>query len=138
MPVPSRKVLVFGQRRAQSVVVEKNLCASDLCQLLAMKNRASKSVHWSIVECWTDLGLGKFISLVTILLPASGGLLLEDHEHVLAAYKDMRSFSSHTRFRYKFRKDYRKYEFFFHPQQFFPPHMLDTTTKRPGRNTTWC
>nr|CAH7733766.1 unnamed protein product [Callosobruchus chinensis] len=37
----------------------------------------------------------------------------------------MRSFSSHARFRYNFRKDYRKYEFFFHPQQFFPPHMLD-------------
>nr|CAH7738707.1 unnamed protein product [Callosobruchus chinensis] len=74
MPLPPRKVLVFGQRRkeisfynenesAQSVVVEKNLCASDLCQLLAMKNRVSKSVHWSIVECWTDLGLGEFIPL---------------------------------------------------------------------------
>ncbi|VEN49162.1 unnamed protein product, partial [Callosobruchus maculatus] len=99
---------------AQSVVVEKNLCASDLCQLLAMKNRVSKSVHWSIVECWTDLGLER---------------LLEDHEHVLAAYRDMRSFSSHTRFRYKFRKDYRKYEFFFHPQQFFPPNMLDVNSE---------
>ncbi|KAJ8955528.1 hypothetical protein NQ318_001357 [Aromia moschata] len=41
----------------QSVVVEKNLCASDLCQLLAMKNRVAKSVHWSIVEYWVDLGL---------------------------------------------------------------------------------
>lgn len=43
----------------QSVVVETNLCANDLCQLLAMKNRIPKSVHWSIVEYWVDLGLGK-------------------------------------------------------------------------------
>ncbi|KRT86575.1 hypothetical protein AMK59_499 [Oryctes borbonicus] len=38
------------------VVVEKNLCASDLCQLLAVKNRVAKSVNWSIVEYWMDLG----------------------------------------------------------------------------------
>nr|XP_023026632.1 uncharacterized protein LOC111514605 [Leptinotarsa decemlineata] len=44
---------------SQSVVVERNLCASDLCQLLAVKNRVSKSVHWSIIEYWTDLGLGE-------------------------------------------------------------------------------
>ncbi|KAJ8956209.1 hypothetical protein NQ317_017542 [Molorchus minor] len=47
---------------SQTVVVEKNLCASDLCQLLAMKNRVAKSVHWSIFEYWSDLGLGKLLS----------------------------------------------------------------------------
>lgn len=46
----------------QMVVVEKNLCASDLCQLLAVKNRVAKSVNWSIVEHWNDLGAGKFPS----------------------------------------------------------------------------
>lgn len=43
----------------QSVIVERNLCASDLCQLLALKNRVSKSVNWIIVEHWIDIGLGK-------------------------------------------------------------------------------
>ncbi|KAG5885091.1 hypothetical protein JTB14_003965 [Gonioctena quinquepunctata] len=94
----------------QSVVVERNLCASDLCQLLALKNRVSKSVHWSIVEHWGDLGLER---------------LLEDHEYVLAAYKDMRRFSYHARFKFRFRKEFRKYEFFHHPQQFFPYGMLN-------------
>lgn len=43
----------------QTVIVERNLCASDLCQLLALKNRVSKSVNWSIVEHWKGYGLGK-------------------------------------------------------------------------------
>lgn len=43
----------------QSVVVEKNLRATDLCQLLALKNRLSKDVNWTIVEHWLELGLGK-------------------------------------------------------------------------------
>ncbi|CAH1991468.1 unnamed protein product [Acanthoscelides obtectus] len=61
-PDKAEEITFYNENEsAQSVVVEKNLCASDLCQLLAMKNRVSKSVHWSIVECWTDLGLGKFI-----------------------------------------------------------------------------
>jgi hypothetical protein len=41
------------------VVVERNLRASDLCQLLALKNRVAKDVSWTIVEQWVDLGLGK-------------------------------------------------------------------------------
>ncbi|XP_018565901.1 growth factor receptor-bound protein 14 isoform X2 [Anoplophora glabripennis] len=94
----------------QSVVVETNLCANDLCQLLAMKNRVPKSVHWSIVEYWVDLGVER---------------LLEDHEYVLSAYRDMRNFSYHTQFKFVFRKDYRKYEFFQDPLKFFPSGMLD-------------
>lgn len=41
------------------VVVERNLRARDLCQLLALKNRVAKDVSWTIVEQWVDLGLGK-------------------------------------------------------------------------------
>lgn len=47
----------------QTVVVEKNLCVSDLCQLLAMKNRVAKDVNWTIIEHWIDLGLGKNLIL---------------------------------------------------------------------------
>ncbi|XP_074030953.1 growth factor receptor-bound protein 14 isoform X2 [Leptinotarsa decemlineata] len=102
---------------SQSVVVERNLCASDLCQLLAVKNRVSKSVHWSIIEYWTDLGLER---------------QLEDHEYVLDAYKDMKRFSFHARFHFRFRKDFRKYEFFHHPQQFFPYGMLNIENEAGG------
>jgi predicted GNAT superfamily acetyltransferase len=41
------------------VVVERNLRASDLCQLLALKNRVAKDISWTIVEQWVDLGLGE-------------------------------------------------------------------------------
>jgi len=44
----------------QLVVVERNLRASDLCQLLALKNRVAKDVSWTIVEQWLDLGLGEY------------------------------------------------------------------------------
>lgn len=94
----------------QSVVVERNLCTSDLCQLLALKNRVAKSVNWSVVEHWVDLGLER---------------LLEDHEYVLSAHRDVRNYSRHADVRFVFRKDYRKYEFFHHPHQFFPPDMID-------------
>ncbi|KAK9704525.1 Ras association (RalGDS/AF-6) domain [Popillia japonica] len=94
----------------QMVVVEKNLCASDLCQLLAVKNRVAKSVNWSIVEHWNDLGAER---------------LLEDHEYVLSAYRDMNIWSRHADVKFVFRKEYRKYEFFRDPQQFFPTEMID-------------
>nr|XP_008194011.1 PREDICTED: growth factor receptor-bound protein 14 isoform X2 [Tribolium castaneum] len=95
----------------QTVIVERNLCASDLCQLLALKNRVSKSVNWSIVEHWVEYGLERSF---------------EDHEYVLEASRDMRGYSRHAQFRYVFRKDYRKYEFFHNPQ-FFPSDMLNVT-----------
>lgn len=41
---------------------------------------------------------------------------LEDHEYVLSASRDMRGYSRHAQYRYVFRKDYRKYEFFHDPQ----------------------
>lgn len=41
------------------VVVEKNLRAGDLCLLLAVKNRVTKDLSWSIVEHWIENGLGK-------------------------------------------------------------------------------
>lgn len=42
--------------------------------------------------------------------------LLEDHEYVLSAFRDVRSYSRHVKFKYIFRKDFKKYEFFYYPQ----------------------
>ncbi|XP_063223736.1 growth factor receptor-bound protein 14-like isoform X2 [Bacillus rossius redtenbacheri] len=94
----------------QTVVVEANLCASDLCQLLALKNRVAKDVNWTIVEHWLELGLER---------------TLEDHEDVLRVHRNMEVFGKHTEKRFIFRKDFRKYEFFHNPQQFFPVDMVD-------------
>lgn len=44
-----------------SLVVEKDLCAGDLCQLLAAKSLVNKDPAWTIVEVWPQLGLGEFI-----------------------------------------------------------------------------
>lgn len=52
----------------QNVVVERNLCTSDLCQLLALKNRVAKSVNWSLVEHWVNLGLGKSLDIKSFKL----------------------------------------------------------------------
>ncbi|PNF32589.1 hypothetical protein B7P43_G00336, partial [Cryptotermes secundus] len=94
----------------QLVVVERNLRASDLCHLLALKNRVAKDASWTIVEQWVDLGLERS---------------LEDHEEVLAVYHDMETNGKHTDKRFIFRKDFCKYEFFHSPQQFFPTDMVD-------------
>ncbi|XP_017773076.1 PREDICTED: growth factor receptor-bound protein 14-like [Nicrophorus vespilloides] len=93
----------------QSVVVERNLCASDLCQLLALKNRIPESINWCIIEHWPALGLER---------------ILEDHEYVLSAYRDLKTYSREIKYRFIFRKEYRKYEFFHDPQQFFPSDMI--------------
>lgn len=41
---------------------------------------------------------------------------LEDHEEVLAVYRDMESVAKQQNKRFVFRKDFRKYEFFHNPQ----------------------
>ncbi|XP_046396922.1 growth factor receptor-bound protein 14-like [Ischnura elegans] len=94
----------------QSVVVERNLCSADLCNLLAIKNRVTKDVNWTIVEHWVELGIERS---------------LEDHEDVLAVHHEMEAFGRRSEKRFIFRKDFRKYEFFHNPQQFFPKDMVD-------------
>ncbi|XP_071452038.1 growth factor receptor-bound protein 14-like [Hetaerina americana] len=94
----------------QSVVVERNLCSADLCNLLSIKNRVSKDVNWTIVEHWVELGIERS---------------LEDHEDVLAVHHEMEAFGRRSEKRFIFRKDFRKYEFFHNPQQFFPKDMVD-------------
>lgn len=94
---------------AQSVLVERNLRSADLCSVLAVKNRVAKDVHWTLFEHWPEQGLERS---------------LEDHEDVLSVHRDMQSFCKYSDRRFVFRKDYRKYEFFNDPQQFFPADMV--------------
>ncbi|KAL1116754.1 hypothetical protein AAG570_005226 [Ranatra chinensis] len=91
-----------------SVVVEKNLRASDLCQLLAVKSRLPKDGGWAIVEHWLDTGLERN---------------LEDHEEVLGVYRETESGVK----KYIFRRATTRYDFFSNPEQFFPADMVDLT-----------
>lgn len=50
----------------QTVLAEKNLCCSDLCALLAVKNRVAKDVNWTIVEHWIDAGIGKSTAKLSV------------------------------------------------------------------------
>jgi len=94
----------------KTVVVESNLCSGDLCQLLALKNHVAKDSNWSIIEYWPEYGIER---------------TLEDYEKVYCVYQSMMKFDPATDKRFIFRKDFRKYEMFRNPQQFFPSEMVD-------------
>ena len=61
---PQEELLFYNDdgspQGAQSVLVERNLRAADLCSVLAVKNRVAKDVHWTLFEHWPELGLGEF------------------------------------------------------------------------------
>ncbi|XP_049822455.1 growth factor receptor-bound protein 14 isoform X2 [Aethina tumida] len=99
----------------QKLLVERNLATYELCQLLIVKNHVQHNGHWSLIEFWSEMGLER---------------VMEDHEHVLAVYRDMHQFARPKNFRFIFRKDYRKYEFFSSPHQFFPPDMLEVESNQ--------
>lgn len=92
---------------SQTVLVERDLCASDLCQLLALKNRVAKYLQWTIVEHWAETGLER---------------CLEDHEKVLEVHRFMENNGEN---RFVFRKYPKKYEVFVNPRPYFPLDMLD-------------
>ncbi|GAB6030527.1 hypothetical protein CHUAL_007392 [Chamberlinius hualienensis] len=94
----------------KTIVVEENLRAVDLCQLLALKNHVAKDVNWSVVLRLEDLGLERS---------------LEDHEEVLPIFISWERGNKSHRNKFYFRKDFRKYEFFHNPQQFFPDEMAE-------------
>ncbi|BET02446.1 Growth factor receptor-bound protein, partial [Nesidiocoris tenuis] len=96
-----------------SVVVEKNLRAIDLTQLLAVKNRVQKDYCWSIVEHWVEIGIER---------------VLEDHEDVLSVHRQTEGGAK----KYIFRRFPNKYNFFSKPEDYFPPDMIDSKTYLPG------
>ncbi|XP_046983432.1 growth factor receptor-bound protein 14-like [Schistocerca americana] len=100
----------YGGGGRLSAVVGRDLCAGDLCLLLAAKSLAAKDPSWAIVEVWPRLGIERS---------------LEDHEEVLAVHHDVQSFGRREAKKFVFRKDFSKYEFFHSPQQFFPADMVD-------------
>ncbi|XP_064456799.1 growth factor receptor-bound protein 14-like isoform X2 [Ornithodoros turicata] len=92
----------------QQVVVEENLRCIDLCHLLTLKLNVARSPTWTIVERIADLNIERS---------------LEDHEEVLQVYASWGKEQSKNKF--IFRQDFRKYEFFDSPLQFFSLDMVD-------------
>ncbi|XP_054713874.1 growth factor receptor-bound protein 14-like [Uloborus diversus] len=94
----------------QKLVVEENLRVLDLCQLLTLKFNVARSHTWTLVEQLTSLGIERS---------------LEDHEDVLQVYAGWNHWKGGPENKFIFKQDFRKYEFFRTPQQFFPLSMLD-------------
>ncbi|XP_071476919.1 growth factor receptor-bound protein 14-like [Diadema antillarum] len=78
----------------------------EICRQMVSRNHTLNDKSWSLIEELTDLDLER---------------TLEDHESVLEVYKHHLNCTSS---KLHFRKDFRKYEMFCSPKQFFPSHMV--------------
>lgn len=94
----------------QRLVVEENLRVLDMCHLLSLKFNVSRSHTWTLVEQLPSLGIERS---------------LEDHEEVLKVYMAWGYENRTNSNKFIFKQDFRKYEFFNSPQQFFPLEMVD-------------
>ncbi|XP_038044966.1 growth factor receptor-bound protein 14-like isoform X2 [Patiria miniata] len=86
--------------------VHPSLTVQDVCALMVSKMHSSDDKSWSLIEEIVDLDLER---------------TLEDHELASAVYK---SWPQNSNNKLHFRKDFRKYEIFQSPGQFFPEQML--------------
>ncbi|XP_017798333.1 PREDICTED: growth factor receptor-bound protein 14-like isoform X1 [Habropoda laboriosa] len=94
-------------RSSFSIIVDRHIRTSDLCELLKVK-RSLSGTEWSVVEFWPDLGIER---------------TLEDHEDVSAMYREMRKFPSERVRKFALQQDNFKYEFYFDSMQFFSAQM---------------
>lgn len=94
----------------QRVVVEENLRCIDLCHLLSLKLNVARSQTWTLVE---RIGQPRIERS------------LEDHEEVLQVYASWAKNKELSGNKFYFRQDFRKYEFFNSPLQFFSLDMVD-------------
>ncbi|KAL3242832.1 hypothetical protein MRX96_020995 [Rhipicephalus microplus] len=92
------------------VVVEENLRCIDLCHLLTLKLNVARSPTWTLVERIAQPRIERS---------------LEDHEEVLQVYASWGKNKEHSGNNFYFRQDFRKYEFFNSPLQFFSLDMVD-------------
>ncbi|XP_033106258.1 growth factor receptor-bound protein 14-like isoform X3 [Anneissia japonica] len=112
--VPIKIYCEDGSWKVTTVIVEPSHNAMDVCRIMVMKKNTIEDKNWSLVEHLTDQGLER---------------TLEDHEKVLEVYNNWPKSSSNKIY---FRKNFRKYEIFQNPCQFFPMHMLEMTDELEG------
>ncbi|XP_015752136.1 PREDICTED: growth factor receptor-bound protein 14-like [Acropora digitifera] len=80
--------------------------AREACLKLLLLNKEEDGPHWVLVEHLTDLGLERN---------------LEDHETVLDV---LNTWAPGSNNKLLFKKDVRKYHFFAHTSNYFPPHLM--------------
>lgn len=106
-PVETMVNFYSGEGSSKPVLINADMTALDICHKLVEKNHAMPDKNWAIIERISKFNLER---------------TLEDHECVFDVHH---SWSGDEKNRLYFRKDFRKYDFFKHPSQFFPAPMLD-------------
>ncbi|XP_076687169.1 growth factor receptor-bound protein 14 isoform X2 [Andrena cerasifolii] len=106
----------FDDNTCNTLLVEKNLRAIDLCQLLKVKRNVS-GISWSIVETWPELGIER---------------TLEDHEDILSVHKEMKLFTSRHLRKFIFRADVLKYQLFRKHNDFTAENTVTSIVNGPG------
>lgn len=95
------------------VSIECSHSVEDLLMELINTNHSIEDKSWSLVEYFPECDLER---------------TLEDHENLFKVCKKWRHHQNHNRL--YFRKDFRKYEVFQNPEQFFPSHMVSSSLDR--------
>nr|XP_048725837.1 growth factor receptor-bound protein 14 isoform X3 [Caretta caretta] len=99
---------------SRALEVPGDVTARDVCQLLILKNHYIDDHSWTLFEHLPRIGLERMI---------------EDHELVIEVQSN---WGIEEENRLYFRKNYAKYEFFKHPMNYFPEHMVSLSSETSG------
>ncbi|XP_050824923.1 growth factor receptor-bound protein 14 isoform X3 [Gopherus flavomarginatus] len=99
---------------SRALEVPSDVTARDVCQLLILKNHFIDDHSWTLFEHLPRIGLER---------------ILEDHELVIEIQSH---WGIEEENRLYFRKNYAKYEFFKHPVNYFPEHMVSLSSETSG------
>ncbi|XP_039351106.1 growth factor receptor-bound protein 14 isoform X8 [Mauremys reevesii] len=99
---------------SRALEVPSDVTARDVCQLLILKNHYIDDHSWTLFEHLPRIGLERII---------------EDHELVIEVQSN---WGIEEENRLYFRKNYAKYEFFKHPVNYFPEHMVSLSSETSG------
>lgn len=100
-------VIVLNEsNKPVGLLVSPYMNAREACHKLLLLNKEEDGPHWVLVEHLTDLGLERN---------------LEDHETVLDV---LNTWAPGSNNKLLFKKDVRKYHFFTHTSNYFPPHLM--------------
>nr|XP_032634882.1 growth factor receptor-bound protein 14-like [Chelonoidis abingdonii] len=99
---------------SRALEVPSDVTARDVCQLLILKNHFIDDHSWTLFEHLPRIGLER---------------ILEDHELVIEIQSN---WGIEEENRLYFRKNYAKYEFFKHPVNYFPEHMVSLSSETSG------
>uniref|UniRef100_A0A4W3HPL2 Growth factor receptor bound protein 14 n=1 Tax=Callorhinchus milii TaxID=7868 RepID=A0A4W3HPL2_CALMI len=107
-------VLFNEDDSSRALEVPSDITAWDVCQLFILKNHCVNDNSWTLIEHLPHIGLERIV---------------EDHESVIQVQS---TWGMDTDSRIYFRKNYAKYEFFKNPSQFFPEHMVSSSSEANG------